>query len=216
MKAKLGGESSLYWLTLLIAVCFFLIFSGRFLVGVDFWSLFATGLLVFLMVVLWLDPFFSKLISGDFGEKPGSKILMGLVSAILLYGVFFAGNIVLPHIFPETLEYLASIYNLKFGSSSLRIGIFLTLIIGPGEELLWRGFLLRHWTARLGKWTGFLAVALLYAAVHLSTKNPVLVLAALVCGLWWGYQYLKFKSLLANMISHILWDLLVFIILPFA
>jgi hypothetical protein len=215
MKVKNFSENSLYWLTLLIAVCFFLIFSGRFLVGVDFWSLFATGLLVYLMVVLWLDPLFSKLISGDFGEKAGSKILIGLVSAILLYGVFFAGNIVLRYIFPETLEHLASIYNLKFGSSSLRIGIFLTLIIGPGEELLWRGFLQRHWAARLGKEAGFLAVALLYAAVHLSTRNPLLVLAALGGGLWWGYQYLKFNSLLVNVVSHLLWDLLVFIIFPF-
>jgi hypothetical protein len=49
----------------------------------------------------------------------------------------------------------------------------------------------------------------------LTSGNPVLVLAALVCGLWWGYQYLRFNSLLSNVISHLFWDLLVFIILPF-
>jgi len=54
----------------------------------------------------------------------------------------------------------------------------------------------------------------LYAAVHLTSRNPVLVLAALVCGLVWGYQYLKFKSVLANIISHICFDLAVFLFLP--
>lgn len=211
MKPKI----SLVLLTLGVAIYFALIFSGLFSGRIDFWSLLAGGLMLFLILALWSDPLFSKLIYGDFREKPLVAIGLGLASALLLYLVFFAGNIILRKIFPESVSSLRAIYSLKSGSSLLRIGLFLGLIIGPGEELLWRGWLQRHWCRRLGKFPGLLTVVLLYSAVHLPASNPVLVLAALVCGLWWGFQYLKFNSLLANVISHLLWGLLVFIILPF-
>jgi hypothetical protein len=216
MKIRSFYQNFIYWMSLLVAIYFFLLFSGHFLSLLDFWSLFASGLMVFLMAALWLDPLFSKLISGDFREKTVQRIFLGVGSGLLLYGVCFIGNFLLRRVFPEAVEDLVSIYNLRVGSSTLRIGIFLALIIGPGEELLWRGFLQRYWSGKLGKWLGFLATSFLYSLVYLSTRNPVLVLAAMVCGLWWGYQYLKFNSLLANIISHLLWALLVFIILPFA
>jgi len=216
MEPKGFKEISMYLLTLAVAVYFFLIFGGALEGKVDIWSLMAGGLMLFLILALRVDPLFSKLIYGDFKEKTVISVSLGVASALLLYLVFFVGNLVLKKVFPQSLDHLRAIYNLKFGSSDLRIGLFLGLIIGPGEELLWRGWLQRHWSARLGPWPGLVSVAVLYAAVHLSSKNPVLVLAALVCGLWWGYQYLRFKSILANVVSHVLWDLLVFIILPFA
>ncbi len=211
MKPKI----SLILLTLGVAIYFSLIFSGLFSGRIDFWSLLAGGLMLFLILALWSDPLFSKLIYGDFRDKPLVAIRLGLASALLLYLVFFAGDIILRKIFPESAGSLGAVYTLKSGNSLLRIGLFLGLIIGPGEELLWRGWLQRHWSKRLGKRASLIAVALLYSAVHLTSGNPVLVLAALVCGLWWGYQYLRFNSLLSNVISHLFWDLLVFIILPF-
>jgi len=215
MKTRESGEVFLYLLTIAVAIYFGLVFSGIFAGRVDFWSLLSGGLMVFLIVALWGDPLFSKLIYGDFREKPLAAVGLGVISAALLYLLFFVGNILLQKLFPSSLDNLVAIYNLKSGRSSLRIGLFLGLIIGPGEELLWRGWLQRHWSKRLGKIAGLIAVALLYSAVHLASGNPVLVLAALVGGLWWGYQYLRFNSLLSNVISHLLWDLVIFIALPF-
>jgi membrane protease YdiL (CAAX protease family) len=57
--------------------------------------------------------------------------------------------------------------------------------------------------------------ALLYTAVHLAGGNIMLVLAAALCGVFWGWLYLRFRSPLLNIISHTLWDLLVFVVLPF-
>jgi membrane protease YdiL (CAAX protease family) len=83
-----------------------------------------------------------------------------------------------------------------------------------GRRTLVAGFLQRT-GLHVGNWPGLFLVAGLYAAVHLTSRNPVLILAALVCGLVWGYQYLKFKSVLANIVSHILFDLAVFLFFPF-
>jgi membrane protease YdiL (CAAX protease family) len=43
----------------------------------------------------------------------------------------------------------------------------------------------------------------------------MLVLAAAVCGLFWGVIYLKTRSVLLVAVSHTLWDLAVFILVPF-
>jgi len=215
MKKDLFTESRLYWLTVLSAAIFPLIFSGWLPAALDFWSLFSATLLVFLLAALWLEPGFSQLITADFLSRGWRKVAIGVASAILLYVVFYAGSLILPEIMSGSLAQMALIYDLKSGQSQWRLGIFLALIIGPGEELWWRGFLQRHWSSRLGNWPGLFLVAGLYAAVPLTSRNPVLILAALVCGLVWGYQYLKFKSVLANIVSHILFDLAVFLFFPF-
>jgi membrane protease YdiL (CAAX protease family) len=44
----------------------------------------------------------------------------------------------------------------------------------------------------------------------------MLILAALVCGIFWGSLFLKYRSPLMLIVSHTLWDLLVFIVLPFS
>jgi len=90
----------------------------------------------------------------------------------------------------------------------------MTLVIGPGEELFWRGFLQRIWEGRFGKYSGFLLCVLMYAFVHLGSGNVILVLAAAVCGLFWGGLYLWKKSVLLVAVSHAVWDVLIFLIFP--
>jgi hypothetical protein len=43
----------------------------------------------------------------------------------------------------------------------------------------------------------------------------MLVAAAGVCGIFWGWLYLAFRSPILNVVSHTAWDLLVFVVLPF-
>ncbi|MBC7363077.1 MAG: CPBP family intramembrane metalloprotease [Candidatus Aminicenantes bacterium] len=209
------SDNKIYLATAVSAVLFFLVFSGKSFLSLDFWSLFSVTILVLLTAGLKLDPLFGLLVYGDFKERVWTAVGLGLGSAAMLYVIFLAGNHLVHNFWPGSSELLRSVYALKYGTSQWRIGIFLVLIIGPGEELWWRGFLQRHWAVKLGRWPGMLAVAALYAAVHLGSGNLLLVVAALVGGCWWGFQYLKFNSLLSNIISHTVWDLLVFLVFPF-
>lgn len=93
MKERKISSAPLYLLTLSVAAYFFLIFSGVLSEKIDFWSLLAGGLMVFLILAMWLDPLFSRLIYGDFREKTWRGLALGLGSALLLYAVFLAGNI---------------------------------------------------------------------------------------------------------------------------
>ncbi|MHB8093947.1 MAG: CPBP family intramembrane glutamic endopeptidase, partial [Candidatus Aminicenantales bacterium] len=88
-------------------------------------------------------------------------------------------------------------------------------LIGPGEEFFWRGYIQRSWQKKMGAAALPLSVAF-YAAVHIASGNPMLVLAAAVGGLYWGILYQRSGSVLLVAVSHTLWDLAVFIFFPFS
>lgn len=143
------------------------------------------------------------------------KIALGLLSAAVLYGVFFAGNMASRAIFPFAGSGIGLVYGFKSGASTARIVLLMAFLIGPGEELFWRAYLQRRWAARFGRWGGFAAAAALYTLVHVASGNVMLVLAAGVCGFFWGWLYLRTGSILLVAVSHTAWDLAVFVFFPF-
>jgi len=151
----------------------------------------------------------------DLSEGFLKKILFGLISAGILYLFFAAGNYISRLIFDFVDTDISRIYGFKGDALPLRILLLMTFIIGPGEELFWRGFLQRNIALRIGDVNGYFLTTVIYAGIHILTGNLMLVLAALVAGLFWGWIYMKYKSIVMNMVSHTIWDITVFLILPF-
>jgi len=141
-------------------------------------------------------------------------ILIGISSAAILYGVFYLGNIITGYLLPFKDAQVLSVYSNRANGNLLWIGLLLLFIIGPGEEIYWRGYIQNFLSEKLGENKGYLISVLLYAGVHIITGNLMLVIAALVCGIFWGWIYKKEKSLLPVIISHALWDLTIFVIFP--
>jgi membrane protease YdiL (CAAX protease family) len=107
-----------------------------------------------------------------------------------------------------------AIYSLKDGGNPWLIGAALLVIIGPAEEIFWRGTVLRAFLGRM-KWPlAVLAGAAVYSLVHILSLNFMLIMAALVCGLFWCLLYAWRRDLTAVTISHCLWDVAVFLIFP--
>ncbi|MGQ9470340.1 MAG: lysostaphin resistance A-like protein [Candidatus Aminicenantales bacterium] len=146
--------------------------------------------------------------------RPLKGIIIGLSSAFILFLIFFLGRAILTLIWPVVGQQIERVYGFKQGYPSYYLGFLLGIIIGPGEEILWRWLLQGEWMKKLGSWPGLALVSGIYALVHLPTRNPILVLAALTCGLFWGCLFLKFRSALVNIISHGIWDVIIFVILP--
>ena len=142
-------------------------------------------------------------------------VILGVLSAIVLYAVFYCGNILFRHIPGPFGNQINTIYLLKTGTPSWVLLITLIFPIGPGEEIFWRGFIQDRWIKLFGPYKGFVFSTLLYTAVHLPAGNPVLLVAAMVCGSAWGALYLWRKSIIPIVISHVLWDIAVFILFPF-
>ena len=88
-------------------------------------------------------------------------------------------------------------------------------LIGPAEEIFWRGYIQKQLSARWNPNIGFIVTTSIYALVHAGSCNFMLTMAALVAGAAWGLLYRFFpKHFAAIIISHALWDVAVFIWFP--
>lgn len=201
-------------ITLLAVVLFIPLFVTRGIGGFDFWWWMSANIGVLLVLAARLDPDWRMAIQRDLHDRILFKIGAGLLSAVLLYLVFFAGDIVSRHLFTFAGRGIENVYAFKADVSPWRIALLMLVLIGPGEELFWRGFLQRRLSAEHGPWPGFMLATAVYTLVHVGSGNVMLVLAAGLCGLFWGYLYLKTGSILLNVVSHTAWDVAIFLLLP--
>lgn len=141
-------------------------------------------------------------------------IAIGVASALVLYGVFWVGKQIAMVIFPFTSDQIQSVYAKREQLDLMWIGLLLFVLVGPSEEIFWRGYLQRRLSAYLGAQKGWLATTALYALVHIWTLNLILMLAAGVAGLVWGWIYQRQQSLVAVIVSHALWDISIFVFWP--
>jgi membrane protease YdiL (CAAX protease family) len=142
------------------------------------------------------------------------EILLGILSAGALYGIFQIGDKVSRIVVPHGGEQIDEIYKLKRIRPRKELMARLGLIIGPAEELFWRGFLQHGLMEKFGKLRGTLLGVAAYGGVHLTSGNFTLIGAATVAGAFWGGLYALGIPLGALIVSHVLWDNIIFLIAP--
>ena len=152
-------------------------------------------------------------------EKPFLQIVLGIVIAMTLWGVFWIGDKVSALLFDFARAEVNAVYAMKTGLPQWGIALLLIFLIGPAEELFWRGYVQRTLAKALpSKRAADIALVVtvaVYSLVHIWSFNFMLVMAAMVAGAVWGLIYrLKPELLPALVISHALWDALVFVIIP--
>lgn len=199
---------------LLSLILFFALFIFMHIGPLDFWWWMSLNLVFLTAFLLIKDRTFWDSIRADLKNNLGVKLLLGLLSSLLLYGIFWLGNELSRSFFAFAGQGIEDVYAFKSEASLLRITLLMTFIIGPGEEVFWRGGLQRLFQKKWGGFTGFLAATALYALVHAGSGNIMLILAAAVCGLYWGWLYLKTNSILLVAASHTVWDILIFLVFP--
>ncbi|MEO6953010.1 MAG: CPBP family intramembrane glutamic endopeptidase [Polyangia bacterium] len=94
-----------------------------------------------------------------------------------------------------------------------------TLILVPvifSEELVWRGVVQTTLGKSLSAPTAAGVAALLYAAAHAPAGSPVLLLAALGCGIVWSALRGLTGGLVAPIVAHLVWDFSVLLVHPLA
>ena len=156
-----------------------------------------------------------------FGGRPdvqftAKEVFMGIVIAVMLWCVFWTGDKVSQWMFSFARTQVNLIYNMKEGQSGLWIGLSLLFVIGPAEEIFWRGYVQRTLYGRFGANAAFIATTAVYTLVHLPSLNFMLVMAALLCGAAWGGLFRLFpQHFTAIVVSHALWDAAAFVWFPF-
>ena len=144
-----------------------------------------------------------------------SDIALGVGLAAALWGVFWIGDKLSSLMFDFARPQVNLIYGMKEGENPVILTLLMLFIIGPAEEIFWRGYIQNHFSKRWNPNIGFIVTTLIYGLVHISKFNFMLIMAAIVAGFIWGLAYRFFPERLgAIILSHALWDCAVFIWFP--
>jgi membrane protease YdiL (CAAX protease family) len=150
--------------------------------------------------------------SGDFSR--------GFAAAAILFGAAYAFSKSVTPPESERASWLARLYLQLGDPSALRKGVSMVvvaiIIMAIAEEIVWRGLVVSLLEEKIGSRRAWVWAAVLYAVAHAPTiwalrdpvagANPVVVLAALGCGLVWGGMARKFDRLLPSIFSLVLFD----------
>lgn len=189
----------------LAATLWVLVFIVR---PLEFWLTMSLSTLILLIVALMVNR-------GKMQVRIDRRlVLLGVVSGVLLYLLFYFGFQATKSN-PIFSEGVGRVYELRTLPTYF-IALALVFPIGPGEEIYWRGLIQRRFSEQLGPSTGLLGAACAYALVHVPTLDFPLIMTAFIGGLVWGYIYKRTASLFPVIVSHVLFDLLIFVIAPLA
>ena len=205
MKDEKSWKRILY----LVPLAFGFWFVSFYLNPVNFWLEMSASVAILAGFSLYTWKDYDQL-----AEWNRRSILLGVGSALGLYGIFWVGNSVITRLIPFSEGEIAAVYSNSGSAIMPVIGTLLVVVIGPGEEIFWRGTVQKGLEKRFGGLMGFVTGALLYSLVHVWALNLTLLLAALVCGVVWGWMYYVEDNLAPLIVSHSLWSLLIFVIFP--
>lgn len=194
----------------IVAIVFwFVMFSPWTKDHVNFWITMGFAGATLTLMSAFLGENFKKQFS-----FPVKDLLIGLGSAVVLYVVFYLGDFFSSLLFDFAKEQVGNIYQLKEGENPLILSLLLVLLVGPAEEIFWRGYIQRTLGAKYGEWTALIVTTLVYTLVHIWSFNFMLIMSAMVCGIFWGLLYKYNKNLVTLIISHAVWDVSVLILFP--
>lgn len=142
------------------------------------------------------------------------EVALGLGSAGVLYGTFWIGDRFARRVVPTGEKDIGAIYALRELQPKREIAARLLSVIGPAEELFWRGLVQSAFMGRFGRWPGAALATGAYGGVHIVTGNVTLTGAATVAGAHWGALHALGVPLGALMVSHVAWDIWIFLLQP--
>ncbi len=195
---------------LLAAVLWTVMFSPWTVPRVNFWAMMTLSAVTLATIATCFRPRWWREVPLRWIDLP-----LGITIAAALWGVFWVGDKVSTWMFDFARPEVNAIYGMKEGFSPWALALLMLVLIGPAEEIFWRGYVQRTLSERYGGNTALAATTAVYALVHAGSCNLMLTLAALVAGAAWGLIY-RFRPdrFGAIILSHALWDAAVFIVFP--
>jgi uncharacterized protein len=141
-------------------------------------------------------------------------VVLGLLSAGSLYLTFQVGDRFARRFVPSGERDIVDIYALRGLRPNGEIALRLATVIGPAEELFWRGYIQEGLIGTYGRWSGSALAAMAYGGVHLVTGNFTLFGAAGIAGAHWSLLYAAGMPMGALIVSHVTWDIWIFLVQP--
>lgn len=171
-----------------------------------FWYLYGAGMLFLLSFVIFNDD-----LKKEFSFTKG--ILPGIFSGIVLYIIFYIGAFILK-VMPGGLDNSVEAAFNKYSTNSLIIWSLLIIAIIPGEEIFWRGFVLKRLNQYFNHWFSNIFAAVLCMVMMLPSGNFAAIIGIFVASLVWNVMYSYRPSLLMVYLSHLTFAFLLLAAIP--
>lgn len=200
-------KNSKQTIILLLALVF--IFSMMFFTFYEraiFWYLYAFTLLVGIAIALVVGKFEDRLPTWKY-------LIYGIGYGTITYGFVKLGFMLLPYLDDNATKEIMKFLNV-YGPQNIFHYLMLIFIVAIGEEMFWRGYVqqqLKRFTTPV--WAVIITALLFSLSLAISGFMQG-ALAAIVVGLIWGTLYEWKKSLPLIIVSHIVFVLLLFLVLP--
>ncbi|WP_036659768.1 CPBP family intramembrane glutamic endopeptidase [Paenisporosarcina sp. FSL H8-0542] len=196
--------SHLRWTLSLVLVYLLLFFTFSF--EVIFWYMYTFTMLLFMSLSFVLGKMEDEIQTWEY-------LIFGIGYGTLTYGLiatayrFFS-------IFTDQAAISVEQFLSDFGPTTVWHYLLLMLIIAPGEELFWRGFIQQKLKTYMSPFFAVLVASLLFGLSMAFSGFWLGVLAAVTSGLLWGLLYEWKKSMPLIIIAHITMTILLFLVLP--
>ncbi|CAN5526366.1 hypothetical protein BH11MYX1_BH11MYX1_25040 [soil metagenome] len=146
-------------------------------------------------------------------DKLARGVAIGVAVGLAMTAGTYAAYAVVVRLVPGLASHVTELYA---AAHSERIGPALawTCVVICAEELLWRSALLETGEAKFGRLAAIAISLATYTAVQLGSGSWVVALAAFVCGAIWTAERVMTRTLVASLVSHLIWTVTVIHLLP--
>ncbi|MGE6487793.1 CPBP family intramembrane glutamic endopeptidase [Paenisporosarcina sp. NPDC076898] len=196
--------SHLRWTVLLVIVYLLLFFTFSF--EEIFWYMYTFTMLLFMALSFVLGKMEDDVRTWEY-------LIFGIGYGTLTYGLiaiayrFFS-------IFTDQAAVSVERFLSDYGPTTVWHYLLLMLIIAPGEELFWRGFIQQKLKMYMSPFYAVLVASILFGLSMAFSGFWLGVLAAITSGLLWGLLYEWKKSMPLIIIAHITMTILLYLVLP--
>jgi membrane protease YdiL (CAAX protease family) len=94
-------------------------------------------------------------------------------------------------------------------------GIILLISTGLAEELLFRGIIQNNASRVIGPGFALLYTSLVFTAMHIGWLSPVDWVFVFSVGMFYGYSFMKTKSIFGVSVAHGVNNIMLFLVMPF-
>jgi membrane protease YdiL (CAAX protease family) len=194
----------LRWTVLLVVVYVLLIFT--FLNETIFWYMYTFTMLLFMALSF-------VLVKMEDDVQTWEYLVFGIGYGTLTYGLI-ATAYRFASILTDDVAISVEHFLSDYGPTTVWHYLLLMLIIAPGEELFWRGYIQQKLKAYMSPFFAVLVASLLFGMSMSFSGFWLGVLAAITSGILWGLLYEWKKSMPLIIIAHITMTILLFLVLP--
>ncbi len=149
-------------------------------------------------------------LKGDWNKN----LMLGLISGLMLYFTFYIGKLLVIGLnMTAAWDSLIDLYDLIQPEDWKQYAALFMVII-PGEELFWRGYVQKRLSRSFTGWKPVILGSFLYASAQIYSGSILLFLSAIVAGLFFGSLYKLKENMALIIIAHLIFDTLLMIVLP--